>query len=476
MYARPSAGVREEKAVYFRLMRTLVKKFIPKKLFKRIEPYGHLGEAVLLNAVHGFPSRGLKVIGVTGTNGKTSTCFLIHRMLHEAGYKVGLMTTVAYGVGTDIKPQTAHMTTVSVPQLLKRIGEIRQQGAEWLVLEVTSHALAQHRVWGVPFEIAVMTNITHEHLDYHGTFEKYVAAKRALFVLADKNRKGMRTGVINADDPSAALFASVISNPLFYGTTGDLRATSIRLSPEGVAYDAIHGDKKYKIKCRLPGSFNVHNSLAAVAVGEALGLTEKQIEQGIAALEGVEGRMTRIDEGQDFSVIVDYAHTPDSFEKLFKDLKPVVKGRMITLFGSAGRRDEAKRAAQGTLAGKYADIVVVTEEDDRDMDGQQIMGQIAAGAEKSGKKQGKDLFMVHDRTKAIQVAIDNAKKGDTVLLLGKGHEKDILRNGPRAAELRHLQQDDHNPERVIEFKWDEIATARKAIRRRLGRMQSRKQR
>ena len=157
-------------------MRTLVKKLIPKQLFSKIEPYGHLGEAVFLNAVHGFPARGLKVIGVTGTNGKTSTAFLIHRMLHEAGYKVGLMTTVAYGAGLDIKPQVAHMTTVSVPTLIKRIEELKAQGVEWLVLETTSHALAQHRVWGVPYSIAVMTNITHEHLDYHGTFERYVDA------------------------------------------------------------------------------------------------------------------------------------------------------------------------------------------------------------------------------------------------------------------------------------------------------------
>jgi UDP-N-acetylmuramoyl-L-alanyl-D-glutamate--2,6-diaminopimelate ligase len=446
-------------------MRTLVKKFIPRSFFQKIEPYGHLGEAIMLNAINGFPSKGLKVIGVTGTNGKTTTSFLIHRMLHEAGYKVGLMTTVAYGVGLDIKPQVAHMTTASVPTLMKRLKEMKAAGIEWLVLETTSHALAQHRVWGVPYTVAVMTNITHEHLDYHGTFERYVEAKRQMFVQTDANRSGLQTGIINADDPNAALFAESITNPVLYGTgEGDLRATNIKLSPDGVTYRAVRGDTSYAITCHLPGSFNVYNSLAAVGVGEAIGLTPKQIEQGIAALSGVEGRMTRIDEGQGFSVIVDYAHTPDSFEKLFKDLKPVVKGRLIVLFGSAGRRDEAKRHTQGMLAGKYADVVVITEEDDRDMDGQEIMEEIAAGAEKKGKKRGKDLFLVHDRAAAIRFAVDHAKKGDTVLLLGKGHEKDILRNGPRAAELRHLQQDDHNPERVIEIAWDEIATARDALR------------
>ncbi len=447
-------------------MRTLVKKIIPQNLFRSIEPYGHLGEAILLNAMNGFPSRGLKVIGVTGTNGKTSTSFLIHRMLHEAGYKVGLMTTVAHGVGMDIKPQIEHMTTTDVPTLLKRIKEFKAQGVEWLVLETTSHALAQHRVWGVPYNIAVMTNLTHEHLDYHGTFERYRDAKRMMFEQTDRNHKGLRLGIVNADDPNAEAFASAVTNVLRYGIEkGDIRATNVKMQPSGVDYETTIDNKTYHIHCNLPGSFNVYNSLAAVSVGHALGLTEQQIEQGIAALQGVEGRMTRIDEGQNFDVIVDYAHTPDSFEKIFKDLRPVVKGKLIVMFGSAGRRDEAKRTTQGQLAGQYADEVIVTEEDDRDMDGEAILQQIAAGAETAGKKQGQNLFLVHDRTKAINFTVARAQKGDTVLLLGKGHEKDILRNGPKAAELRHLQQDDHNPDRVVEFPWDEIGTAHEALKK-----------
>jgi UDP-N-acetylmuramoyl-L-alanyl-D-glutamate--2,6-diaminopimelate ligase len=445
--------------------RTVVKKLIPKKAFKVIEPTGHKGEAVLRNAKAGFPLKDLKVIGVTGTNGKTTTCFLIHKMLVEAGFNAGLMTTVAFGVGNDIKPQKEHMTSVGVGTLLSRVNKMKAQGMDWLVLETTSHALAQNRVWGVPYSVAVMTNITHEHLDYHGTFERYRDAKLKMFKLANKNRKGLRVGIANADDPSGELFAKAVKNPLLYGMKkGDLRAKKVELLSSGVRYQAQIGDDIYDIKCNLPGSFNVYNSLAAVGVGRALGLTKEQIEEGIAALEGVEGRMTRIDEGQSFDVIVDYAHTPDSFEKLLKDLKPVVKGRLIVMFGSAGRRDEAKRAVQGKLAGKYGDIVVVTEEDDRDMDGQEIMDQIAVGAEEAGKKRDKDLFLVHDRTEAIKFSVGYAKKGDLVLLLGKGHEKDILRNGPKAAQMRHLQQDDHNPDRVVEFSWDEIGTARKAVK------------
>lgn len=448
-------------------LRGTVKKFVPTNLFKQIEPMGHLGEAIVTNAISGFPAKNLKVIGVTGTNGKTTTSFLIHRMLHEAGYKVALLTTVAYGIGDDIKPQTEHATTPGGMVLVNKFKEFKQAGVEWVVLETTSHALAQHRVWGVPYSIAVFTNLTHEHLDYHGTFKAYRDAKRMLFKMTNANKKGLRTGVINIDDENAKYFTPDIAHPVTYGMKdGDLKARSVRMTPSGSRYIVQVDGDEYHIHCRLPGSFNVYNSLAAVGVGRAVGLSVQQIQDGIEALEGVEGRMTHIEEGQDFDVIVDYAHTPDSFEKLFKDIKPVVEGKLIVLFGSAGRRDEAKRAVQGELAGKYADEVIVTEEDDRDMDGQEILEQIAAAAEKAGKTKGEDLFLVHDRQEAINTAMKRAKKGDTVLLLGKGHEKDILRNGPKAAELRHLQQDDHNPERVIEVKWDEIAAARKALKNR----------
>jgi UDP-N-acetylmuramoyl-L-alanyl-D-glutamate--2,6-diaminopimelate ligase len=447
--------------------RRLVKLFIPRNLFKKVEPYGHWAEAIVFNVINGFPARKLKVIGVTGTNGKTTTSFLIHRMLHEAGYKVGLMTTVAYGVGDDIKPQIEHMTSVDVPTLMKRLKYMKKQGAEWLVLETTSHALAQHRVWGIPYSVAVMTNITHEHLDYHGSFENYRSAKLMMFKMAGKNRKGLRTGIVNAEDPSAEYFIKAVPHAITYGVNkGDLRAINVNETSDGNVYSIqLNSGGTLNIKTNLPGSFNIYNSLAAVAVGQALGLGPKQIEQGIASLKSVEGRMTSINEGQPFSVIVDYAHTPDSFEKLFKDLRPVVKGKLIVMFGSAGRRDEAKRAVQGELAGQYADEVVITEEDDRDMDGLEIMDQIAAGAEKSGKVREQNLFLVHDRTQAIEFALKRASsKDDTVLLLGKGHEKDILRNGPKAAELRHLPQDDHNPERVLEQPWNEIATTRKALK------------
>lgn len=431
--------------------RKLVKKLIPTGLFKTIEPYGHLAEAVTFNVINGFPAKGLKVIGVTGTNGKTTTAFLIHRMLHEAGYKVGLNTTVGWGVGDAIKPQLHHMTNVAVPELMQRLKYFKEQGVEWLVLETTSHALAQNRVWGVPYSVAVLTNLTHEHLAYHGTFERYRDAKRKLFKLANANKKGLRVGIINADDPNAEYFASDIQHPIMYGVdSGSVQAQNVQLTPEGVSYTAKIGEENLDIICQLPGSFNVYNSLAAACVGHVVGLNKDQIEKGIAALHSVEGRMTTIEEGQDFSVIVDYAHSPDSFEKLFKDLRPTVKGKMIVVFGSLGGGDKGKRPLQGELAGKYADEVIICEEDDRQEDPDQIANDIAVGVEKAGKVRDKDLFLVHDRPEAMQFAVDRAVKGDTVLFLGKGHEKTI-----------------ENAEG--ERPWDEIGTAHAVLKKKLGK-------
>lgn len=435
------------------MLRKIVKMLIPRGLFRAIEPYGHWAEAVLWNVVEGFPARGLKVIGVTGTDGKTTTSTMIYTLLNEAGVKTGLMTTIGWGVPGNWRDNHVHMTTMPTRPMLKRMKALKREGIEWLVLETTSHALAQHRVWGVPYSVGVMTNITHEHLDYHGTFERYRLAKMELFRLVNRNRRGLRAGVINADDLSAPYFVAAVKNPLTYGLkalAADLRPTEVAATPGGSSYRLKVEDREMRVAVKLPGTFNVYNSLAAAGVGLLLGLTAEQIERGIAALETVEGRMNKVDEGQDFDVIVDFAHTPESFEKLLSSMRELAKGRLIVLFGSAGRRDEAKRAKQGASAGKYADLVVVTEEDDRDVDGQLIMNQIAEGAENAGKTREKDLVLVHDRTEAIAYAVRQAKAGDTVLLLGKGHEKTI--EGP----------DGERP-------WDEIGTARAAVRQRLGK-------
>src|SRR4051812_38488621 len=251
--------------VYFIFMnaRKLVKSLIPKSLFGTIEPYGHLAEAILWNILNGFPARRLKVIGVTGTNGKTTTSYMIHHMLHEAGYKVGLMSTVGYGVGDDIQPQLHHMTNVSVPEMMQRLKYMRQRKIDWLVLETTSHALAQNRVWGVPYSVAVMTNITHEHLDYHKTFERYRDAKAKLFKLAGANKKGLQTGIVNADDASAEYFTRPVPHSLTYGIAGgELQASDVRSTPDGSDFTAKMGDRTLQLHVNVPGTFNVANALA----------------------------------------------------------------------------------------------------------------------------------------------------------------------------------------------------------------------
>lgn len=408
-------------------VRKIVKTLIPERLFSAIEPTGHLLEAVVMNIRYGFPARKMRIIGVTGTNGKTTTTFYIHRMLHEAGIKAAFTSTVAYGIGDDIKVQQEHATTAKASVLQKRLKHFAEEGVEWVVIEASSHGLAQNRTWGVPFEVAVITNLTHDHLEYHKTFENYREAKRRLFKIANKH--GLRFGAVNADDPNADVFARTVANSTTYGiNSGELRASNINLTNTGSTYTATIGNDSYAITTHIPGEFNVSNSLAAIAVGRKLGLTKEQIERGIAALESVEGRMNAIDEGQAFKVIVDFASTPDGFEKFFSSVRPLVKGKLIAVFGSAGRRDEAKRAEQGNIAGKYADIIVATEEDDRDEDGSKILGQIAEGVVAAGKVENETLYLIPNREEAIGFALTKATSADDmVVLLGKGHEKTIER-------------------------------------------------
>lgn len=432
------------------MFRKIVKALIPRQLFKSIEPYGHWMEALLANVIYGFPARGLRVIGVTGTDGKTTTTTLIWKMLVDAGYKAGFMTTVGYGTHKYQKVQHVHITTLQSFPLMRRIKQLKADGVEWLVLETSSHALAQHRTAGIPYEVGVMTNVTSDHMDYHGTFENYRDAKKKLFQLA--NKRGLRTGVANADDPSGELFADAVTHPIIYGTKkGTLRAKNVQIKPEGSTFEAQYLERQLKIDVNLPGDFNVYNGLAAVGVGIAVGLSNEQIEHGVAALTNVEGRMNTIDEGQDFTVIVDYASTPAGFEAVLSGMRKGVKGRLIAVFGSAGGpRDPSKRAVQGEIAGKYCNELVLTEEDDRYTDGMLILNQIAEGAVKAGKVQDKDMWLVHERREAIRFAIDRAKSGDTVMLLGKGHERTIERSDG-------------------EIPWNEAGEARVAIRARLKR-------
>lgn len=401
-----------------------MKKLLEKLPFynEMVLPY-HFAQSVFATIKYHRPAKKLHVIGVTGTNGKTTTCFMIWNMLNKAGFKTGLMTTVAYGVKT-LKPELGHMTTVDAVTLNKRIADIKRQGAEYLVLEITSHALAEYRTLGIPIEIGVFTNLTHEHLDYHRTFVKYRDAKGKLF-------KKAKFSIFNADDAATRVYKTLTKKYTTYGINyGENKAKDIKLSVSGVKYSL--GD--INIETKIPGEFNVYNSMAAALVGKKLGLTNKQIEEGIFSLESVEGRMNIIDEGQPFTVIVDYAHAPDALEKVFDSIGDH-KGRIISVHGGAGRRDPSTRPIRGTILAKNSDLVIITEDDSRDEDPEKIAAGFIKGAEKAGMVLGKDLIKELDREKAIKLAIESAKPGDLVLLLGKGHEKTILRaDGPHDFE------------------------------------------
>lgn len=389
---------------------------------KLVLPY-HFAQSVIANIKFGSPGKKIHVIGVTGTNGKTTTCFMLWRMLSSAGIKTGLMTTVAWGVD-KLTPELNHMTTVDAITLNSRISKIIEQGASYLILEVTSHALAEFRTEGINFDIAVFTNLSHDHLDYHKTMENYRKAKGKLF-------KKAKFSVLNADDSASTYFKKISKEYTTYGIKrGKNRAKNLKLSTSGVKY-SYHD---MNIETNIPGEFNVYNSLAAAVVGEKLGLTPNDIVKGIKSLESVEGRMNVVDEGQPFTIIVDYAHAPDAILKVFDSVKSH-QGRIISVHGGAGRRDPSTRSIRGKILAENSDIVIITEDDSRDEDPEKIASEFIKGATKVGKVLGKNLFKELDRKKAIKLSINLAKKGDLVLILGKGHEKTILRaDGPHDFE------------------------------------------
>jgi UDP-N-acetylmuramoyl-L-alanyl-D-glutamate--2,6-diaminopimelate ligase len=403
--------------------RKIVKKLIPTSLFQSIEPMGHLAEAVFHNVTHGFPARNLKVIGVTGTDGKTTTCMLIAQMLRESGLKVAVLTTVSvdYGDGRGPQPSPNHMTTASAGSLVTMLKKIAQHQPDWVVLETSSHALAQHRAWGVPYSVAVMTNVTHEHLDYHKTFERYVAAKTMLFKQCNKNKKGLRTGVVNADDPSADKFMAQINNPVTYGLqSGELQAKDIVSKPAGNTFTATIGDDSYQISSALTGQFNVYNVLATIAVGRAVGLTKHQIEQGIASLPQVPGRMMPVKTGKSFSVYIDYAVTPSALESVLMAAKQIATGKVAIVFGATGDRDQSKRSVMGETVAKLADRIYLTDDETHTEDPTAIRKAVLAGIESAGATAKTHEF--DDRGEAIKRAVKDAKAGDVILLTGIGHQ------------------------------------------------------
>ncbi|MCA9343032.1 UDP-N-acetylmuramoyl-L-alanyl-D-glutamate--2,6-diaminopimelate ligase [Candidatus Saccharibacteria bacterium] len=415
--------------------RKVIKQVIPKKTFKAVEPYGHWAEAALAQVKFLFPARKLKVIGVTGTDGKTTTCYLIYEMLKNSGKKTAMITTasVDYGDGKGQQPNPTTLTTGNVFKLLDIIKTIANNDVEYLVLEVSSHALNQRRVWGIPFYLAVHTNMSHEHLDYHGTFENYKKAKGILFELCNKNKNGLQTGVINADDKTASFFKDKIKNPVLYGTkNGDIKATSVKSSLEGNQFTVISGKDEYSVNLRLIGEFNVYNALAAVCVGHAVGLDKQQIKEGIASLDYVTGRMMPVDEGQNFHVFIDYAVTPAALDSVLataNNLK-MKSAKVHIVFGATGDRDKEKRPIMGEVTSQQADYVYLTDDETYTEDPTTIIDAVYTGVDDKNKDKVK---IINDRKMAIKAALKSAKKDDVVIISGIGHQASRNMGGKKVA-------------------------------------------
>jgi UDP-N-acetylmuramoyl-L-alanyl-D-glutamate--2,6-diaminopimelate ligase len=382
---------------------------------------------------YGYPARQLCTIGVTGTDGKTTTSNLISTIFDTAGKPTGLMTTANFKIrGQEWKNATRQSTleALEVQQFLRRILDARVTHA---VIESTSHGLELRRVHGCEFDVGVVTNITHEHLDFHKTIEGYRRAKARLFEMLDpEHDKGLGchpVAILNRDDVSYEVLKPYCRVPILdYGidTPAAVRAVDLQLQASSTRFRAILPDTEIEIETRLVGRFNVSNCLAAIATAYSQGIAPADIAHGLASVSGVTGRMERIDEGQSFTVIVDYAHTPDSLEKVLAILRPLTTGKLMVVFGSAGERDVQKRPIMGRIAAQMADFFVITDEDPREENREKILDEIAQGAEEAGKRRGRDFLCIADRTQAIAQTFVQAQEGDTILLAGKGHEQSIF--------------------------------------------------
>jgi UDP-N-acetylmuramoyl-L-alanyl-D-glutamate--2,6-diaminopimelate ligase len=394
---------------------------------------------------YGDPSLALGMIGITGTDGKTTTAFLTAAALEAAGVRAGLLGTVETRIGGLRDPHQAHVTTPSAPELQASLAAMAAAGDEAAVVEATSHALALDRVLGVAWDAALFTNLTHEHLELHGTFEAYREAKLRLFeglaagpgnpAKAVGGRRWPKVAIVNRDDPAADAFAAAGKRAgaglVTYGlaAAADVLATAVEDAGRGlrVRYRAPSGEATLEL--RLAGRFNAANALAVVALGEGIGLDPQAVRAGLEAMPGVPGRMERVDAGQPFQVIVDYAHSPASLRGVLDILGPLASGRgggVIAVFGSAGERDTAKRAVMGGIAAERCRLVVATDEDPRGEDRVAIIDEIVAGAERAGARRGHDVLAIPDRRQAMLAAFERARRGDVVLLAGKGHERTIL--------------------------------------------------
>ncbi len=392
---------------------------------------------------YGDPSRELGVIGITGTDGKTSTSLFAVAALAAAGLPTGLVGTVATQIGGIREANAAHETTPGAPQLQAALRAMVAAGDRAAVIETTSHGLALERVGAIVYDVAIFTNLSHEHLEFHGSFEAYRAAKVSLFERlatgpAHPPKPGVawpRVGIVNADDPAAPIFEAATraagARLLTYGLAARADVRLLGVADEAgrltVAFETSAGARE--IRLQVAGRFNGHNALAVVALGMALGLEADGVRTGLEGLPAVPGRMERIEAGQPFGVVIDYAHSPASLALVLDELGPPARaagGALIAVFGSAGERDVEKRPMMGRIAGERCRLVVLTDEDPRGEDRGAILRDIAAGAATAGKRIGEDVLLVADRRAAIRLALAGARRGDVVLLAGKGHEASIL--------------------------------------------------
>ncbi len=376
----------------------------------------------------GRPSERLTVIGVTGTDGKSTVTALAAEMLRDSGrFNPGQIGTVSVGVGDRIEPNDDRSTTPEALELQELLAQMVAAGNDSVVMEATSHGLALGRTRNCRFDVGVVTTVTSEHLEFHGTVESYRAAKAKLVEEAPIT-------ILNADDASCSYFRERARDRVItyaIDADADLRANGLEADASGTTFVLSSPGWTGPVRFAMPGRFNVSNALAVLAVGDALGLDLERAAESLSRTAGVAGRMDRIDAGQPFTLIVDYAHTADALHKMLATLRPLTRGRLIVVFGSAGERDPTKRAPMGRVAATDADLVVVTDEDPRLEDPREINEAIAAGAREAGAVDGERLWVIDDRREAIAHAIGLAREGDLILLAGKGHETSIFYGGEK---------------------------------------------
>jgi len=407
--------------------------------------------ADLAAAYYGHPSDRLHLVGVTGTDGKTTTGFLLHALLQGTGHPAGLIGTVGFRVGDQAIENQLHQTTPESPDVQELLAAMVEAALEYAVLETSSHALMLDRVRGCRFDSAILTNITSDHLDFHGTLENYRAAKARLFagLGGDPPRTIEPIAILNRDDASYDAMAAASAAPvLSYGRHPEaaVRATDIIVGASGIRFRAVTPAGAVELRSPLTGDFNVSNLLAALSLAVARAIPLDAAARALGSLRGVPGRMQRVEAGQPFAVVIDFAHTPDALAKALDALRAVTPppGRLIVVFGAPGERDRTKRPAMGRVAAERCDLVVLADDDPRGEDRHAIIEQIAAGARAAGLREGQTLLLQPDRREAITTAMAMARPGDTVLLAGKGHEQSITIGN------------------VVQA-WDEEAAARAAI-------------